>query len=182
MKDVVSATEGLFALSKVRPFSFSPSCTTYPLASCCPISAVLPLLATPSPRTLSCVHIFRLRFFSTTCRRLPSSSETFVQRQEIALAAEVKAVLDSWFRFDQQAKESEQAKLVKPVIDSVLKNFSNDEMQKDILASTIAEIERTSFAPSLTPLPPLSSVVSFRPQLSTSALYVLPCFVSGYSV
>ena len=69
-------------------------------------------------------------------------SEAFVQRQKVALAAEVKAVLDSWVRFEQQAKESEQAELVKSVVDSVLKSLSSEKTQKDILASAVAEIER----------------------------------------
>ncbi|KAI0752980.1 ATP synthase [Daedaleopsis nitida] len=91
MKDVVSVTEGLFALSKE--------------------SAQL-------------------------------ESEAFVQRQKVALAAEVKAVLDSWVRFEQQAKESEQAELVKSVVDTVLKSLQNDKTQKDILASAVTEIEQ----------------------------------------
>ncbi|KAI0832087.1 ATP synthase [Trametes gibbosa] len=91
MKDVVSVTEGLFALSK---------------------------------------------------ETAQLESEAFVQRQKVALAAEVKAVLDSWVRFEQQAKESEQAELVKTVIDNVLKNLNNEKTQKDILAGALAEIEQ----------------------------------------
>ncbi|EJF58663.1 hypothetical protein DICSQDRAFT_139277 [Dichomitus squalens LYAD-421 SS1] len=81
MKDVVSVTEGLFALSK---------------------------------------------------ETAQLESEAFVQCQKVALAAEVKAVLDSWVRFKQQAKESEQAELVKSVVDSVLKSLSNEKTQMDI--------------------------------------------------
>ncbi|KAI0794710.1 ATP synthase [Fomes fomentarius] len=91
MKDVVSITEGLFALSK---------------------------------------------------ETAQLESEAFVQRQKVALAAEVKAVLDSWVRFEQQAKESEQQDLVKSVVDSVLKGLSNERTQKDILTTAVAEIEQ----------------------------------------
>ncbi|KAI0676111.1 ATP synthase [Trametes maxima] len=91
MKDVVSVTEGLFALSK---------------------------------------------------ETAQLESEAFVQRQKVALASEVKAVLDSWVRFEQQAKESEQADLVKTVVDNVLKNLNNEKTQKDILAGAVAEIEQ----------------------------------------
>ncbi|OBZ74024.1 ATP synthase subunit 4, mitochondrial [Grifola frondosa] len=91
MKDVVSITEGLFAISK---------------------------------------------------ETAQLESEAFVQRQKVALASEVKAVLDSWVRFEQQAKESEQADLAKTVIDNVLKNISNDKTQKEILASALAEVEQ----------------------------------------
>ncbi|RDX49849.1 ATP synthase [Lentinus brumalis] len=69
-------------------------------------------------------------------------SEAFVQRQKVALASEVKAVLDSWVRFEQQAKESEQADLVKSVVDNVLKSINNEKTQKDILAGAVAEIEQ----------------------------------------
>ena len=76
-------------------------------------------------------------------------SDIFVQRQKVALAAEVKSVLDSWVRYEQQQKESEQADLVKSVVDSVLKGLSNEKTQKDILASAVAEIERTYLCLSL---------------------------------
>ncbi|KAI0364544.1 ATP synthase [Pilatotrama ljubarskyi] len=91
MKDVVSVTEGLFALSK---------------------------------------------------ETAQLESEAFVQRQKVALASEVKAVLDSWVRFEQQAKESEQADLVKTVIENVLKSINNEKTQKEILAGAVAEIEQ----------------------------------------
>ena len=67
-----------------------------------------------------------------------------MQRQKVALAAEVKSVLDSWVRFEQQAKESEQADLVKSVVDSVLKSLGDAKVQKDVLTSAVAEIERES--------------------------------------
>ncbi|KAL1940882.1 hypothetical protein VTO73DRAFT_7923 [Trametes versicolor] len=91
MKDVVSVTEGLFALSK---------------------------------------------------ETAQLESEAFVQRQKVALATEVKTVLDSWVRFEQQAKESEQADLVKTVVENVLKNLNNEKTQKEVLAGAIAEIEQ----------------------------------------
>lgn len=58
------------------------------------------------------------------------------------MASEVKAVLDSWVRFEQQAKENEQADLAKTVIDNVLKNIKDEKTQKDILTGALAEIER----------------------------------------
>ena len=92
MKDVVSVTEGLFALSK---------------------------------------------------ETAQLESEIFVQRQKVQLAAEVKSVLDSWVRFEQQQKESEQAELAKAVIDNVLKSIRDEKTQRDILAGAVAEVERT---------------------------------------
>lgn len=56
-----------------------------------------------------------------------------MRRQQVALVAEVKAVLDSWVQFEQQEKENEQAQLVK-TIDNVLKSVSDEKFQKDVLA------------------------------------------------
>jgi F-type H+-transporting ATPase subunit b len=51
-----------------------------------------------------------------------------VRRQQVALASEVKTVLDSWVRFEQQ--------------DSVLKNISEEKTQKDVLAWAVSEVDR----------------------------------------
>ena len=69
-------------------------------------------------------------------------SDIFVQRQKVALASEVKAVLDSWVRFEQSQKESEQAELAKTIIDKVLKSLSDEKTQREILANAVAEVER----------------------------------------
>ena len=51
-------------------------------------------------------------------------------------------MLDSWVRFEQAAKESEQAELTKAVIDKVLANLKDQATQKELLTSAVAEIER----------------------------------------
>ena len=91
MKDVVSVTEGLFALSK---------------------------------------------------ETAQLESEAFVQRQKVLLASEVKQVLDSWVRFEQQQKESEQAELVRSIIEKVTKNLGDEKTQREILNSAIVEVDR----------------------------------------
>jgi len=91
MKDVVSITEGLFALSK---------------------------------------------------ETAKLEAESFVLKQKVALASELKSVLDSWVRYEQQAKENEQAALAKSVIENVLKTIQDEKTQKDILASAVAEVEQ----------------------------------------
>lgn len=68
--------------------------------------------------------------------------DAFIQRQKVALAAEVKSVLDSWVRFEQQEKESEQAELAKTVIERVTKSLTDAKNQQDILNNAIAEVER----------------------------------------
>ncbi|KAH9034634.1 ATP synthase [Lactarius pseudohatsudake] len=69
-------------------------------------------------------------------------SDAFVQRQRVALAAEVKTVLDSWARFEQQEKENEQSRLVKTVVDSVLKSISEEKTQKEVLLWAVSEVEQ----------------------------------------
>ncbi|KAG5650381.1 hypothetical protein H0H81_012423 [Sphagnurus paluster] len=67
---------------------------------------------------------------------------TFVQQQKVAVAAEVKSVLDSWVRYEQQQKESEQADLTKAVIDKVLAGLKDEKTQREIIAAAVAEIEQ----------------------------------------
>jgi len=69
-------------------------------------------------------------------------SDAFVQRQKVALASEVKSVLDSWVRFEQQAKENEQAELAKSVIAKVMRNLKDEKIQREILNGAVAEIEQ----------------------------------------
>lgn len=65
-----------------------------------------------------------------------------MQRQQVAMAAELKTVLDSWVRYEQQQKEEEQAQLARTVIDKVMKGLSEEKTQRDILNGAIAEVER----------------------------------------
>jgi len=69
-------------------------------------------------------------------------SENYVQQQKVAVAAELKSVLDSWVRYEQQVKEREQADLTKTVIDKVIASLKDEKVQKDILANAVTEIEQ----------------------------------------
>jgi F-type H+-transporting ATPase subunit b len=69
-------------------------------------------------------------------------AETFTQQQKVALTSELKAVLDSWVRFEQSVRESEQADLTKSVIDKVLASVQDEKTQKDILLGAVAEVEQ----------------------------------------
>ncbi|PPQ63115.1 hypothetical protein CVT24_005826 [Panaeolus cyanescens] len=69
-------------------------------------------------------------------------NENFVQQQKVAVASEIKSVLDSWVRYEQQLKESEQADLTKTVIDKVLASLKEPKTQSEILASAVAEVEQ----------------------------------------
>ena len=69
-------------------------------------------------------------------------AETFTQQQKVALTSELKAVLDSWVRFEQSVRESEQADLTKTVIDKVLASVKDEKTQRDILLGALAEVEQ----------------------------------------
>lgn len=116
MKDVVTLTQSLFALSKVRPL-YSTVCT------------------------------FSAKNYPQETAQL--ESEAFVQKQNVAIASELKSVLDSWVRYEQQQKESEQADLTKAVIDKVLANLQDEKTQREILLSAVAEVERMFLVPGL---------------------------------
>lgn len=49
--------------------------------------------------------------------------------------------MDSWVRYEQQLKESEQAELTKTVIEKVLGSIKDEKTQRDILLSSVAELE-----------------------------------------
>jgi len=68
-------------------------------------------------------------------------SENYVQKQKIAVATELKSVLDSWVRYEQQVKEREQADLTKSVIDKVIASLKDEKVQREILVDAVAEIE-----------------------------------------
>jgi F-type H+-transporting ATPase subunit b len=63
-------------------------------------------------------------------------------------------VLDSWVRFESQARESEQRDLVKHVIEKVLQDVQDPKLQKDILADAVANVEGVYFVLYLNGLAP----------------------------
>lgn len=87
----------------------------------------------------------RVRIIKETAKL---EAENFVQLQKVTLASELKSVLDSWVRYEQQVKEREQAELTKSVIDKVLASLKDEKVQKEILQNAVAEVERTSYIPS----------------------------------
>ncbi|GAA5856601.1 hypothetical protein JCM8547_005884 [Rhodosporidiobolus lusitaniae] len=67
--------------------------------------------------------------------------ETFKLKQEAAVATEIKSVLDSWVRHEAQLREQEQADLVQTVLGNVQKQLTDKKLQRDILLSSVAEVE-----------------------------------------
>jgi F-type H+-transporting ATPase subunit b len=118
MKDVVSITKGLFALSKVWWLNIVTDLATQYLL--CP---------------------------SSVKETAVIENNNFVQLQKVQLASELKSVLDSWVRYEQQVKDAEQAELTKTVIEKVVASLKDEKTQKDILTSALVEIEGTCCAP-----------------------------------
>ncbi|KAL7339207.1 ATP synthase F0 sector subunit 4 [Rhodotorula toruloides] len=68
--------------------------------------------------------------------------ETFRLKQQAAVAADIKSVLDSWVRFEAQVREQEQRDLVETVVSNVQKQLTDKKLQKDILVAAVAEVEQ----------------------------------------
>ncbi|TNY17991.1 ATP synthase F0 sector subunit 4 [Rhodotorula diobovata] len=67
--------------------------------------------------------------------------ETFRLKQEAAIASEIKSVLDSHVRHEAQLREQEQRDLVATVLGNVQKQLGDKKLQRDILLSSVAEVE-----------------------------------------
>ncbi|KDN43667.1 putative H+-transporting two-sector ATPase chain b precursor, mitochondrial [Tilletiaria anomala UBC 951] len=71
-----------------------------------------------------------------------TEKEVFELSQRTKIASEVKAVLDSWVRFEAQEREAEQRLLTEAVVRKVQDALNDDKMQKQILDNAIAEVEQ----------------------------------------
>ena len=70
--------------------------------------------------------------------------ETFALKQQAALTAEIKSVLDGWVRHEAQVREAEQRELVQTVLANVQKQLGDKKLQRDILLAGVAEVEGRS--------------------------------------
>jgi F-type H+-transporting ATPase subunit b len=62
--------------------------------------------------------------------------------QEQAVKAELKAVLDSWVRHEQQQREAEQAALVQTIQANVAAELEKPAFKKQLLEEALAQVER----------------------------------------
>lgn len=68
--------------------------------------------------------------------------ENFVLAQEQSVKAELKSVLDSWVRFEQQQREAEQAALIKSVRAGVEQKLADPAFKKQLLEEALTQVER----------------------------------------
>ncbi|KAJ4396823.1 atp4 subunit B of the stator stalk of mitochondrial F1F0 ATP synthase [Gnomoniopsis smithogilvyi] len=69
-------------------------------------------------------------------------SEAYELEQKTALAAEAKAVLDSWVRYEGQVKQRQQKELAESIIAKVQKELENPKVLQQILAQSVADVEK----------------------------------------
>ncbi|RYP07611.1 hypothetical protein DL764_002389 [Monosporascus ibericus] len=69
-------------------------------------------------------------------------AKAYELEQTTALAAEAKAVLDSWVRYESQVKQRQQKELAEAVIAKVKKELESPKALQQILQQSIADVER----------------------------------------
>ena len=71
-------------------------------------------------------------------------AKAFELEQKTAIAAEAKAVLDSWVRYESQVKQRQQRELAQSVIAKVTKELENPKSLQQILQQAVSDVESTS--------------------------------------
>ncbi|KAK8149665.1 atp4 subunit B of the stator stalk of mitochondrial F1F0 ATP synthase [Beauveria asiatica] len=69
-------------------------------------------------------------------------AQAFELEQKTALAAEAKAVLDSWVRYEGQVKQRQQKELAQSIIAKVKKELENPKVLQQILQQSVADVEK----------------------------------------
>jgi len=69
-------------------------------------------------------------------------AEAFELEQKTNIAAEAKAVLDSWVRYEGQVKTRQQRELADSIIGKIEKELENPKVLKQILDQAVADIEK----------------------------------------
>ncbi|CAK7225611.1 atp4 subunit B of the stator stalk of mitochondrial F1F0 ATP synthase [Sporothrix bragantina] len=69
-------------------------------------------------------------------------AQAFELEQKTAIAAEAKAVLDSWVRYESQVKQRQQRELAESVIAKVKKELESPKSLQQILQQAVADVEK----------------------------------------
>lgn len=70
-----------------------------------------------------------------------AEAEALQLRQRVALAAEIKAVLDSWVRFESQQRTEAQQTMAETIIGRVQTQIDEPKFQKAVLDQAILQVE-----------------------------------------
>lgn len=90
-----------------------------------------------------CQFVLTIALLQETARL---ESEAYELEQKTALAAEAKAVLDSWVRYEGQVKQRQQRELAESIIAKVQKELESPKVLQQILAQSVADVESTSLS------------------------------------
>ncbi|KAJ2556365.1 atp4 subunit B of the stator stalk of mitochondrial F1F0 ATP synthase [Coemansia sp. RSA 1933] len=69
------------------------------------------------------------------------NAQAYELQQKVSLNSEIKAVLDSWVRYETSVRESEQKALADKVMGSVRSQLANPKTQDEIIAQCIRDIQ-----------------------------------------
>ncbi|BFZ62158.1 hypothetical protein YB2330_003240 [Saitoella coloradoensis] len=69
-------------------------------------------------------------------------AKAFELEQKVAFASEAKSVLDSWVRYETSVRQREQRQLADSIIAKIQKELGNPKFQQQLLAQSVAEVER----------------------------------------
>lgn len=69
-------------------------------------------------------------------------AKAFELKQQVDLAAEAKAVLDSWVRYEGQVRQQQQTELAESLISKIEKEVNTKKFQDAVLKQAIADVER----------------------------------------
>ncbi|KAK5111059.1 atp4 subunit B of the stator stalk of mitochondrial F1F0 ATP synthase [Meristemomyces frigidus] len=69
-------------------------------------------------------------------------AQAYELEQKTAIAAEAKAVLDSWVRYEGQVKQRQQRELAESIIAKISKELENPKVLDQILKQSVADVER----------------------------------------
>ncbi|EQL00462.1 hypothetical protein G6O67_007050 [Ophiocordyceps sinensis] len=69
-------------------------------------------------------------------------AKAFELEQQTSLAAEAKAVLESWARYEGQVKQRQQQELATSIIAKVQRELENPRVLQQILQQSVADVER----------------------------------------
>ncbi|KAJ3049964.1 atp4 subunit B of the stator stalk of mitochondrial F1F0 ATP synthase [Rhizophlyctis rosea] len=69
-------------------------------------------------------------------------AEAYELKQKVAFTTEIKSTLDAWVRHEASIRDSQQRQLVQHVIDKIKNNLQDPRLQQQILAESVAEVDR----------------------------------------
>lgn len=80
--------------------------------------------------------------FAVSKETVGLEAKAFEMKQQVDLAHEAKAVLDSWVRYESQVRQQQQIELAQSLISKIEKEVNTKKFQDSVLKQAIADVER----------------------------------------